>query len=585
MAIDPSKTPGTSAQAKDLVCGMTVDPATARHSHTHDGAKYFFCSAGCVEKFKASPERFLQPAPAERPSGLVILGGPKATGSTKEGPKEKDPVCHMDVDPATARFKFDHANKTYYFCCAGCLEKFRANPDKYLNAPPIVQIGAPPSHAAHSDGSIAARDERAYVCPMCPEVRQVGPGPCPKCGMALEPESPLPRTKTEYTCPMHPEIVRPEPGSCPICGMALEPRTASAAQEVENPELVEIKAVPAPDKSGNRVNEFNMNISIKRTQPEGAAKGAAAPAEAAAAFGNGDLYMEKFIERPRHVGRGAEVRQVAAALPGHQGVQRVVQIVGPHRRAAPAGRGRVQHRAVVPVVLGHHVHEPPRPAALLRHGLAELADDVPAAPVLDGVGRGEPQHVDAEVADPLHGRADGPGADRRRARPVPVEPVAPGGLVTVREVGGQGREVVSLRAEVVVDDVERHREPEAVRPVHQALQRGRAAVRLVHGPGRDAVVAPVALARERLHRHELDAGDAQLRQVRQPRRGGVERPLRRERSDVQLVEDERLERQTAEPGVPPRVPAGVEEPGRPVHALGQKTRPLHPRRLHHGASR
>ncbi|MGC1501277.1 MAG: heavy metal-binding domain-containing protein, partial [Terriglobales bacterium] len=54
---------------------------------------------------------------------------------------------------------------------------------------------------------------------MCAEVRQIGPGPCPKCGMALEPESPaFEATKIEYTCPMHPEIVRTEPGSCPICG-------------------------------------------------------------------------------------------------------------------------------------------------------------------------------------------------------------------------------------------------------------------------------------------------------------------------------------------------------------------------------
>ncbi len=71
---------------------------------------------------------------------------------------------------------------------------------------------------------------------MCPEVRQIGPGPCPKCGMALEPELPaLAATKAEYTCPMHPEIVRTEPGACPICGMALEPRTVTVTEE--NPEL------------------------------------------------------------------------------------------------------------------------------------------------------------------------------------------------------------------------------------------------------------------------------------------------------------------------------------------------------------
>ena len=75
-----------------------------------------------------------------------------------------------------------------------------------------------------------------YTCPMDPEVRQEGPGSCPKCGMALEPETvSAPAVRTEYVCPMHPEIVRDEPGECPICGMALEPRTA--AVEETNPEL------------------------------------------------------------------------------------------------------------------------------------------------------------------------------------------------------------------------------------------------------------------------------------------------------------------------------------------------------------
>ena len=72
---------------------------------------------------------------------------------------------------------------------------------------------------------------------MCPEVRELKPGACPSCGMALEPEVPVASpARTEYTCPMHPQIVRPGPGSCPICGMALEPRTVTAAQE-DNPEL------------------------------------------------------------------------------------------------------------------------------------------------------------------------------------------------------------------------------------------------------------------------------------------------------------------------------------------------------------
>src|ERR1039458_8837238 len=165
---------------------------------------------------------------------------------------ERDPVCGMNVNPATAKHVYEHGGKTYYFCCAGCVEKFKADPAKYLNptSPPrpsgLVMLGAakpaiassrpPQSHPHTQDSTHATAESVAYVCPMCPEVRENEPGACPSCGMALEPEVPVAATRIEYTCPMHPEIVRPAPGSCPICGMALEPRTVTAAAE-ENPEL------------------------------------------------------------------------------------------------------------------------------------------------------------------------------------------------------------------------------------------------------------------------------------------------------------------------------------------------------------
>jgi Cu+-exporting ATPase len=152
---------------------------------------------------------------------------------------ERDPVCGMNVNPATAKHLHEHAGKPYYFCCAGCLEKFKATPAKYLNAPSgLVTLGAAkPISSDHTHTSPRTPDKIAYVCPMCPEVRELKPGACPSCGMALEPEVPITSPpRTEYTCPMHPQIVRPGPGSCPICGMALEPRTVTAAQE-ENPEL------------------------------------------------------------------------------------------------------------------------------------------------------------------------------------------------------------------------------------------------------------------------------------------------------------------------------------------------------------
>src|SRR5271156_711045 len=159
---------------------------------------------------------------------------------------QRDPVCGMNVDPATARHVYAHGGKSYYFCCAGCSDKFKADPAKYLSltARPssLVALGAPMPATTSSNlnrEQVPSRDPRdvAYVCPMCPEVQESKPGVCPSCGMALELEMPLASPRTEYTCPMHPEIVRPAPGSCPICGLALEPRTVTAAAIEDNPEL------------------------------------------------------------------------------------------------------------------------------------------------------------------------------------------------------------------------------------------------------------------------------------------------------------------------------------------------------------
>jgi Cu+-exporting ATPase len=134
----------------------------------------------------------------------------------------------MTVDPATAAGSTTYEGRSYYFCNPGCLERFRADPERYLRGTP----GQTASQATPGAGG--------YTCPMHPEVQQEQPGACPECGMALEPVSgAAPQTKVEYTCPMHPQVVRNEPGSCPICGMALEPRTVTV-EEGPNPELVDM---------------------------------------------------------------------------------------------------------------------------------------------------------------------------------------------------------------------------------------------------------------------------------------------------------------------------------------------------------
>src|SRR5262245_26761678 len=96
-----------------------------------------------------------------------------AHGAQVESGSVIDPVCGMSVDPHTTPHRHTHQGHTYYFCSAGCRTKFAADPARY------VSPGATAAPAV-ADGTI-------YTCPMHPQIRQVGPGSCPICGMALEP--------------------------------------------------------------------------------------------------------------------------------------------------------------------------------------------------------------------------------------------------------------------------------------------------------------------------------------------------------------------------------------------------------------
>jgi len=152
--------------------------------------------------------------------------------SKEEKNRYTDPVCGMSTDQEGQFIHHEHDGKSYYFCSEHCLTTFKTDPVKFTDK----KEEAPPAVEHTHDGS------RVYTCPMHPEVEQQGPGSCPKCGMALEPKSPIPvAARTEYTCPMHPEIVRDEPGSCPKCGMALEPRTVSLTEEESNPEYEDMR--------------------------------------------------------------------------------------------------------------------------------------------------------------------------------------------------------------------------------------------------------------------------------------------------------------------------------------------------------
>lgn len=149
-----------------------------------------------------------------------------------------DPVCGMSVDEHRALYHARHNKQDFVFCSQHCMNNFKADPARYLHQEQKSHSccgGHAQADKAHHPDSADSPDGD-YICPMCEGVRQKGPGSCPKCGMALEPESPqLSTTKTQYTCPMHPEVIQDEPGSCPKCGMALEPITVDV--EEDNTEL------------------------------------------------------------------------------------------------------------------------------------------------------------------------------------------------------------------------------------------------------------------------------------------------------------------------------------------------------------
>lgn len=109
-----------------------------------------------------------------------------------------DPVCGMKVDPESANYRYELAGATYFFCSERCLQRFTADPDRWLN-PSSAQAGRHPSTSE----------------------------------LAGAPEG------TIWTCPMHPQVRRNGPGACPICGMALEPLEPSAEEEA-NPELIDM---------------------------------------------------------------------------------------------------------------------------------------------------------------------------------------------------------------------------------------------------------------------------------------------------------------------------------------------------------
>lgn len=109
-----------------------------------------------------------------------------------------DPVCGMDVD-SSSPLRYQYGGRTYFFCSQHCLQRFRADPGRFVSPQEKQRPHSPGAASGSGSSSVEA----------------------------------------DYTCPMHPEVVRDRPGACAICGMALEPRALTAVEEV-NPELIDM---------------------------------------------------------------------------------------------------------------------------------------------------------------------------------------------------------------------------------------------------------------------------------------------------------------------------------------------------------
>jgi P-type Cu+ transporter len=169
---------------RDPVCGMTVNPKSAKAKLNHEGKLYHFCSSGCAQRFEKTPEKYRSPS---LPSKVSARPAPSLLAAFLG---ERDPVCGMLVDPLKAVGKVEYKGRSYYFCSPGCTAGFSEDPEKFLAAHGTAgknRALVPPAVSVEAGNPQGVR----YTCPMDPEIVQFGPGTCPKCGMALEPMDPV----------------------------------------------------------------------------------------------------------------------------------------------------------------------------------------------------------------------------------------------------------------------------------------------------------------------------------------------------------------------------------------------------------
>ena len=278
-------------------------------------------------------------------------------------------------------------------------------------------------------------------------------------------------------------------------------------------------------------------------------------------------------EQPSLAQRGGEIGGAAAivgveavVVAGHQATDLVVEVVGPGAGVAPSAvRPRPREDRVVAVILGDQHHVVPGPGA---DALGELLEERMGRLVDNGVRGIEPQPVDVILVDPVEGVVDEEVAHLALAGAIEVQRRPPRRAVHRREDRRRERgEVRAIGAKVVVDDVEQHRQAEAVRGVDERAQVVGSSIAARGGEQRRAVVSPVPSPWELRHRHQLDCGDAEPAEVREPAGHPGKGPLGRERADVQFIDGECRRRRRRPVLVGPPEGGRVDDLGAAVYAV------------------
>ena len=230
-----------STKVKDPVCGMTISPETAAGSLEHNGETVYFCSNGCLEKYKKQIEK------PQAAISMTQISRQKPTDSELNEPGKQtaiDPICGMSVNPETAPAKFEHEGKNYYFCCPNCLKRFQ---EKVGAAPQanFTQIGrkktkefidpicgmtvTPENAAAKYEGG---NGETVYFCAVgCKEkyVSKTGNGEI------YETETANIKNWSGEKNVSHGDMKAAPGGKFvdPVCGMSVAPQTAAGKYDFE----------------------------------------------------------------------------------------------------------------------------------------------------------------------------------------------------------------------------------------------------------------------------------------------------------------------------------------------------------------